>query len=94
MFDLLPYPTHTHCTQNCPTDVFVDHVWVPSLKMGMVEYVQECLKLLDPTLSLWEVYLTAACRHFTQRSLYSVLYHTQLFMKVWQLYRRSGNFRC
>ena len=74
--------THTHTLQHCNTDVFVEHLWVPALKAGMIEMVQECMRDMDPSLSAWEIYLTATCRYFTQRSLYSVLYNTQLFMKV------------
>ena len=75
--------THTHtCTQKCPTEIFVDHIWVPAFKTGLIEIVEECLKTLDSSLAAWEVYLTAACRFFTQRGLFSVLYRTQLFMQV------------
>ena len=45
--------------------------------------MQESLRSLDPTLCVWEPYLTGACRYFTQRSLFSILYNTQCFMKVY-----------
>jgi len=52
------------------------------MKTGQIEHVEECLTRVDHTLSTWEAYLTAACRYFTQKGLFSVLYRTQLFMKV------------
>ena len=68
--------------QNCSTDLFIDHLWVPAMKTGQIQHVEECLQRVDHTLSTWEAYLTAACRYFTQKGLFSVLYKTQLFMKV------------
>ncbi len=52
------------------------------MKTGQIEYVEDCLQRIDHTLSTWEGYLTAACRYFTKKGLFSVLYRTQLFMKV------------
>ena len=63
-------------------DVFVEQLWVPALRAGVIENVQEILKALDHSLGQWEPYLTAVCRYFTQRSLYHILYQTQLFMRV------------
>lgn len=62
--------------------MFIDHLWVPAMKTGQIEYVEECLQRIDHTLSTWESYLTASCRYFTQKGLFCVLYRTQLFMKV------------
>lgn len=50
--------------------------------MGQIQEVEGHLKSLDPSLEVWHSYLTAACRYFTQKGLYSVLYHTQLLMNV------------
>lgn len=68
--------------QRCSVELFVDFFWVPALKMGQILEVESYLKSLDPSLELWQSYLTAACRYFTQKGLYSVLYHTQLLMNV------------
>ena len=68
--------------QRCSVDLFVDFFWVPALKMGQIQEVEGHLKTLDSSLEAWHSYLTAACRYFTQKGLYSVLYHTQLFMNV------------
>ena len=70
--------------QRCSVEVFVDFFWVPALKMGQISEVEGHLKSLDSSLEVWHGYLTAACRYFTQKGLYSVLYRTQLFMNVSQ----------
>ena len=68
--------------QRCPTDVFVDNIWMPAIKSGHLTNLEESLRSHDPTLAVWEPYLTAVCRLLSQKSLLNVLYHTQLFMKV------------
>lgn len=88
---ILVYTIHiililTQFLQRCSVELFVDFFWVPALKMGQIQEVEGHLKLIDPSLEVWHSYLTAACRYFTQKSLYSVLYHTQLFMNVSYLY--------
>ena len=60
----------------------MDYFWVPALKTGQIVEVEGHLKTLDSSLEVWHGYLTAACRYFTQKGLYSVLYHTQLLMNV------------
>ena len=44
----------------------------------------ECMKELDPSLGVWQPHLTAACRLFSQKSLFSVLLLTQICMSVSQ----------
>ena len=55
---------------------------MPVLKSGQAEQVMACMKELNPSMVAWEQYLTAACRFFSNKSLYSVLLTTQLFMNV------------
>ena len=50
--------------------------------MGQITEVEGHLKALDASLEVWQGYLTAACRYFTQKGLFSVLYRTQLLMNV------------
>lgn len=68
--------------QKCTVEVFVEQLWVPALKAGVIENVQDILKALDHSLIQWESYLTAVCRYLSQRSLYHILYQTQLYMRV------------
>lgn len=68
--------------QHCSTDIFVDHLWLPALKTGQLEHLEMCLLEIDPSLNVWEHYLTAVCRLLSQRKLFYILYHTQIFMKV------------
>ncbi|CAI8002630.1 Zinc finger FYVE domain-containing protein 26, partial [Geodia barretti] len=67
--------------ERCSEEVFVEQLWVPALKAGVIEKVQDILKALNHSLVHWEPYLTAVCRHFSQRSLYHILYQTQLYMR-------------
>ena len=67
----------------------MEQLWVPALKAGVIEKVQDILKALNHSLVHWEPYLTAVCRHFSQRSLYHILYQTQLYMRV-GCYRENG----
>ena len=60
----------------------MEQLYVPALKAGVIERVQEILKVLNHSLVQWELYLTAVCRYLSQRSLYHILYQTQLYMRV------------
>ena len=60
----------------------MEHLWIPALKAGVIEKVQDILKALNHSLVQWESYLTAVCRYLSQRSLYHALYQTQLYMRV------------
>ena len=60
----------------------MENLWIPAVKAGEIEQVQNLMAELDPTLGSWEHYLTAVCRHLDQRGLLYILYSTQLFMKV------------
>ena len=68
----------------------MEQLWVPALKAGVIEKVQDILKALNHSLVQWEPYLTAVCRYFSQRSLYHILYQTQLYMRVCVLGVLSG----
>eukprot|EP00731_Ephydatia_muelleri_P038143 Em0665g3a len=72
---------------SCPVEVFVENLWVPALKAGEIDQVQNLLLELDETLARWDDYLMAVCRCFTQKGLLHILYSTQLFMKD---YIRAG----
>ena len=68
--------------RSAPTEVFLEGVLIPMLKKGRVSHLEELMKGVDPSLRVWEPYLMAACRHFNNRSLFHILYHIQLLMKV------------
>ena len=62
--------------------MFVESLWIPAIKSGHLEDLEEAIRLLDPSLLKWEPYMTAVCRLLSRRQLYHILYRTQLFMKV------------
>ena len=70
------------CLQRCSSDVFVEQLWVPALKSGQVDQVVHCMKEIDPLMGVWQPHLTAACRIFSRKSLFSVLLMTQIIMNV------------
>ncbi|XP_019858924.1 PREDICTED: zinc finger FYVE domain-containing protein 26-like [Amphimedon queenslandica] len=68
-------------SKHCSNNVFVDQIWLPALKCGQLDNLEEALTCIDPSLSVWEQYLTGVCRFLSQRKLFHVLYRIQLFMK-------------
>ena len=81
--NIVPIPNPPSLSpQKCTVEVFVEQLWVPALKAGVIDQVQDILKALDHSLGQWEPYLTGVCQFFSQRSLYHVLYQTQLYMRV------------
>ena len=68
--------------QQCSPEVFLEGLLLPCLTGGQMTRLQENMLALDPSLDIWSVYLTAACRHFSKNKLMHVLYQFQLFMKV------------
>ena len=68
--------------QHCSNDVFVEQIWLPALKCGQLENLEEALTSIDHSLNIWEPYLTGVCRFLSQRKLFRILYRVQLFMKV------------
>ncbi len=52
------------------------------MKSGQADQTMSCMRDMDPSLGLWDTYLTAACRFFSKKSLFSVLLRTQLYMNV------------
>ena len=55
---------------------------MPCLKNGTIQKLEGIMLTRDSSLHVWEPHLLAACRYFNSRSLFHILYHIQLFMKV------------
>ena len=68
--------------EGLPTDVFLEGLYVPCLKNGTIQKLEGIMLTRDCSLHVWEPHLLAACRYFNSRSLFHILYHIQLFMKV------------
>jgi len=68
--------------QKCSLDVFVEGLLGPALAAGELPRLTDQMLLVDPSLTRWNPYLTATCRHLVKHRLHHTLYEFQIFMKV------------
>lgn len=68
--------------QDCPEEVFLEAVLMPSLERGRLGMLQTQLEALDPTLEGCSRYLIAACQLLQRRGHFHTLYQLQQFMTV------------
>ncbi|XP_069064972.1 zinc finger FYVE domain-containing protein 26 isoform X1 [Pleurodeles waltl] len=67
--------------KQCPGEVFLDGIFIPSYKSGKLHVLENLLEAIDPSLEKWSTYLFAACKHLQQKNFYHILYELQKFMK-------------
>ncbi|XP_043930003.1 zinc finger FYVE domain-containing protein 26 [Protopterus annectens] len=67
--------------KECPPEVFMDGVFIPSYENGKLHILEIQLEALDPSLESWSSYLIEACKHLQKRKFYNLLYDLQQFMK-------------
>ncbi|XP_053553819.1 zinc finger FYVE domain-containing protein 26 [Bombina bombina] len=67
--------------KDCPGDIFIEGVFVPSYEGGKLHMLENLLESIDPSLESWSLYLIEACKHLQQRNFYNILYELQQFMK-------------
>nr|XP_033807345.1 zinc finger FYVE domain-containing protein 26 isoform X2 [Geotrypetes seraphini] len=65
----------------CPGDVFIDGIFVPSYERGKLHLLENLLEDIDASLEKFSTYLIAACKHLQQKNYYNTLYELQQFMK-------------
>lgn len=71
-----------HLLKNqCPGEVFLEGIFIPSYKSGKLHVLENLLEAIDPSLEKWSTYLFAACKHLQQKNFYHILYELQNFMK-------------
>lgn len=63
--------------QQVPVELFIQHVFIPIVKIGRLEDLMEMIKKMDASLELWKVYIIAACKHLERRRAFNCLYHLQ-----------------
>ncbi|XP_069671907.1 uncharacterized protein Sptz isoform X2 [Periplaneta americana] len=61
-------------------DIFIETIYLPCLRQGLVSNLHEELSTVDPTLERWKVYLCHVCHHFEKQGMLNVLYQLQLHM--------------
>ncbi|XP_030071386.1 zinc finger FYVE domain-containing protein 26 isoform X2 [Microcaecilia unicolor] len=67
--------------KDCPGDIFIDGIFVPSYEKGKLHLLENLLEDIDPSLEKFRTYLMAACKHLQQKNYYNTLYELQQFMK-------------
>ncbi|KAE8587814.1 hypothetical protein XENTR_v10022121 [Xenopus tropicalis] len=67
--------------KECPRDIFIEGIFVPSYESGKLQMLENLLESLDTTLESWSTYLIEACKHLQQKNFYNILYELQQFMK-------------
>ncbi|XP_075700633.1 zinc finger FYVE domain-containing protein 26 isoform X2 [Rhinoderma darwinii] len=67
--------------KECPGDIFIEGIFVPSYESGKLQMLETMLESIDSTLESWSIYLIDACKHLQQKNYFNILYELQQFMK-------------
>ncbi|KAM5130049.1 zinc finger FYVE domain-containing protein 26 [Mantella aurantiaca] len=67
--------------KECPGDIFIEGIFVPSYESGKLHTLESMLESIDPSLESWSTYLIEACKHLQKKNFYNILYEIQQFMK-------------
>ncbi|KAM3918038.1 zinc finger FYVE domain-containing protein 26 [Leptodactylus fuscus] len=67
--------------KECPGDIFIEGIFVPSYETGKLQTLETMLESIDSSLESWSTYLLDACKHLQQKSYFNIMYELQLFMK-------------
>ncbi|XP_069807243.1 zinc finger FYVE domain-containing protein 26 isoform X1 [Dendropsophus ebraccatus] len=67
--------------KECPGDIFIEGIFVPSYESGKLHTLETMLESIDPSLESWSIYLIDACKHLQQKNYFNILYELQQFMK-------------
>ncbi|XP_072283613.1 zinc finger FYVE domain-containing protein 26 isoform X2 [Pyxicephalus adspersus] len=67
--------------KECPGDIFIEGIFVPSYENGKLHTLETMLESIDASLESWSTYLIDACKHLQKKSFYNILYEIQQFMK-------------
>ncbi|XP_021918501.1 uncharacterized protein LOC110829239 isoform X4 [Zootermopsis nevadensis] len=77
--DLLAALKHV-LSQKVDPEIFLEMIYIPCLRQGLVSDLYHELSTVDPTLGVWKVYLCHICRYFEKQGLLNLLYQLQLHM--------------
>ncbi|KAG9480868.1 hypothetical protein GDO78_010245 [Eleutherodactylus coqui] len=67
--------------KECPGDIFIEGIFVPSYESGKLQTLETMLEAIDSSLESWSIYLIEACKHLQQKNYFNILYELQQFMK-------------
>ncbi|KAG8560415.1 hypothetical protein GDO81_014969 [Engystomops pustulosus] len=67
--------------KECPGDIFIEGIFVPSYECGKLHALETLLESIDQSLESWSVYLLDSCKHLQQKNYFNILYELQQFMK-------------
>lgn len=64
--------------QQVSHDLFIQHVFVPIVKIGKLDDLMELIKRMDPSLLIWKDYIMSTCKYLERRRAFNCLYHLQI----------------
>ncbi|PNF30079.1 hypothetical protein B7P43_G04236 [Cryptotermes secundus] len=67
-------------SQKVDPEVFLDMIYIPCLRQGLISDLHQELSAVDPTHEVWKLYLCHVCYHFEKQGLLNVLYQLQVYM--------------
>lgn len=76
--NLVPVALRFVLVQQVSTELFIQHVLVPVVKIGKLEDFVKLLKEIDPTLMVCKDYIMAACKYLERRRAFNSLYQMQM----------------
>lgn len=66
--------------QKVDADIFVQCVFMPYLKRGLISHVIGIMLKLDETMLIWKRYVIQTCQHLERKSMLNCLYHLQVLL--------------
>lgn len=76
--NLIPLALRYVLAQQVPHDLFIQHVFVPVVKIGRLEDFVDLIRMMDASFLTWKDYIMVACKHLERRRAFNCLYQMQI----------------
>ncbi|CAO1403533.1 unnamed protein product [Diamesa serratosioi] len=63
------------------TELFIQYLFTPKLKVGQLENLIKCMREVDESLFMWNDYIIQTCRYLEKSKWFNCLYHLQILTK-------------
>lgn len=63
------------------TEMFIQYLFMPKLKLGQLEKLFKCMREIDESLLMWNDYINQTCRYLEKSKWFNCLYHMQILTK-------------
>ncbi|CAO1392357.1 unnamed protein product [Diamesa hyperborea] len=63
------------------TEMFIQYLFMPKLKLGQLEKLFKCMREIDESLFMWNDYIIQTCRFLEKSKWFNCLYHMQILTK-------------